>query len=116
MKTNEMWNLIFHQESHELFRHAFVTHISLRVKRSTTMHLFDGVYYYISPSFSSQRTSELSHALDINGATHAQSLDDKALTHFITNSNRFERWQDVVTREEAGELSVVTVRVISIRL
>jgi hypothetical protein len=80
------------------------------------MDLFSGVHYYLSPSFSSQRTTELSHVLDINGSTRAESIDDKALTHFITNSNGFERWQDVAAREDAGQVSVVTVSMLYLRL
>jgi hypothetical protein len=76
------------------------------------MNLFDDVYYRLASSFSSIRVDELSHILEINGAKLAQSIDDKALTHFITNSNRFEGWQDIAAREEAGEVSLVTVRII----
>ena len=80
------------------------------------MNLFDGVCYRLASSFSSTRIDELSHILDINGAKLAQSIIDPTLTHFITNSNRFERWRDIATREESGEVSVVTVRIISLTL
>ncbi|KAG6880099.1 hypothetical protein C0992_006373 [Termitomyces sp. T32_za158] len=72
------------------------------------MHLFDGVHYFLSTSFSEGRTNELSHVLDGNGASIAESIDDSSLTHFITNSNSFERWQEIATREEEGKLVVVT--------
>ncbi|GLB37897.1 putative regulator of Ty1 transposition protein 107 BRCT domain containing protein [Lyophyllum shimeji] len=72
------------------------------------MHLFDGVYYCLSPSLSEKRVNELSHVLDSNGAVRVDSIDDSTLTHFITSTNRFERWQEVVAREEAGTLAVVT--------
>lgn len=75
------------------------------------MNLFEGVYYHLSSSFSFTRSSELSHILDINGAIAAKSIDDRPVTHFITSSNKFERWQDVAALEEAGEISVVTVRI-----
>jgi hypothetical protein len=90
-----------------VFHHASVTHSEL--DHQLTMDLFSGVHYFLSPSFSSQRIAELSHVLEINGATRAESIDDNALTHFITNSNGFERWQDVTAREEAGQVSVITV-------
>ncbi|KAG6916328.1 hypothetical protein DXG01_007310 [Tephrocybe rancida] len=72
------------------------------------MHLFDGVRYFLSTSLPEERVNELSHVLDSNGAIRINSIDDEGLTHFITNSNSFERWQAVATREEEGKLSVVT--------
>ncbi|KAH0588548.1 hypothetical protein H2248_004377 [Termitomyces sp. 'cryptogamus'] len=72
------------------------------------MHLFDGVRYSLSTSLSESRINELSHVLDSNGASCVQSIDDAALTHFITNSNSFEGWQEIATREEEGYLVVVT--------
>ncbi|KAG6853738.1 hypothetical protein C0991_001873 [Blastosporella zonata] len=72
------------------------------------MHLFDGVRYFLSTSLPEGRINELSHVLDQNGATSVNSIDDESLTHFITNSNSFERWQDVAAREEAKKLVVVT--------
>lgn len=74
------------------------------------MHLFDGVHYYLSSSLSPQRCTQLSLLLDNNGAVHTQSVDDSTLTHVITNSNRFEGWQDVASMEGAGKVAVVTVR------
>ncbi|KAG6825628.1 hypothetical protein H0H92_003009 [Tricholoma furcatifolium] len=73
------------------------------------MHLFDGVRYSLSSSLSEERLNELSHVLDSNGAIQAESIDDVTLTHFITNSNTFERWQDIATREDEGKISVVTL-------
>ncbi|KAF8058683.1 hypothetical protein FPV67DRAFT_1523362 [Lyophyllum atratum] len=72
------------------------------------MHLFEGVRYFLPPSLPEIRVAELSQVLDSNGATPVDSIDDSTLTHFITNSNTFERWQEVVAREEAGSLLVVT--------
>jgi hypothetical protein len=83
--------------------------VSSMASMSQTMNLFDDVCYHLASSLPPQRTAELSHVLDINGARQAESIDDNTLTHFITNSNRYERWQDVAAREEAGELIVVTV-------
>jgi hypothetical protein len=104
--------------SHELFRHASVTTSesvscsgTSSKSMSPTTDLFQGVCYHISPSLQHNRISELSHVLDINGAKPAKSIVDSTLTHLITNSNRFEGWQDISGREEAGELSVVTVRI-----
>lgn len=73
------------------------------------MHLFTGVHYYLSSSLSSQRQAELAHVLDNNGGSHINSIASPILTHLITNTNRYEGWQDVAAREEAGELAVVTV-------
>lgn len=94
----------------------FVTPRCLLVARSNTqtlMHLFDGVHYFLSTSFPESRINELSHVLDSNGASVVESIDDSSLTHFITNSNSFERWQEIATREEEGTLVVVTVRCIT---
>jgi hypothetical protein len=71
------------------------------------MDLFSGVHYHLSSSLSSKRQAELTYVLDNNGGSPVDSLDP-TLTHFITNSNLYEGWQDVTTREEAGELAVVT--------
>ncbi|KAF9463519.1 hypothetical protein BDZ94DRAFT_1308637 [Collybia nuda] len=72
------------------------------------MHLFSGVHYYLSSSLSSQRQAELAHVLDNNGGAQVESISSPALTHLVANTNRYEGWQDVAAREEAGELAVVT--------
>ncbi|KAG6829223.1 hypothetical protein H0H87_012209 [Tephrocybe sp. NHM501043] len=72
------------------------------------MHLFVGVHYFLSTSLPEARVDELSHVLDRNGGIRADSIDDKSLTHLITNSNSFERWQDIATRQEAGKLAIIT--------
>ncbi|KAG5651886.1 hypothetical protein H0H81_007043 [Sphagnurus paluster] len=79
------------------------------------MHLFDGVRYLLSPSLPEQRALDLSQALENDGAVRVNSLDDPSLTHIITNTNRFERWQDVAEREEAKTLHVVTTRMLLCR-
>jgi hypothetical protein len=66
------------------------------------MLLFHQVIYHLSSSLPLERQIELSHVLDSNGAESAKTLDEA--THIITNSHRFEGWQDI------GEtVSVVTV-------
>ena len=72
------------------------------------MHLFDRVRYLLSPSLPHQRANELAHVLDNNGASPVDGgLDDATLTHFITNTHRFEGWRDLKMRDD---LAVVTVR------
>ncbi|THV02405.1 hypothetical protein K435DRAFT_717243 [Dendrothele bispora CBS 962.96] len=57
------------------------------------MLLFENVKYHLSESLSSEAVARLAHVLNTNGATRAQSLQDA--THVITNSNRFEGWQNI---------------------
>ncbi|KAG6820065.1 hypothetical protein H0H93_005688 [Arthromyces matolae] len=73
------------------------------------MHLFASVRYSLSTSLPENRVNELSYVLDNNGATRADSVEDTHLTHFITNTNSFEHWQDIAAREDAGELVIVTL-------
>ena len=77
--------------------------------------LFASFKYHISPSFTFTRIEELKHVLDRNGA-HEAGLKEVNLV--ITNSMKFEGWEEVkeknesrktaVRGEEAEEVYVVT--------
>jgi len=58
-----------------------------------TMKLFSSVKYFIAPSYSAENQELLRHLLNENGAQEAQTPADAS--HVITNSLRFEGWQDV---------------------
>lgn len=66
------------------------------------MSIFSRVKYHLSPSLPPELQSNLSYALEANGATKVAL--GKA-THIITDSNQFEGWQTV-----QDGVAVVTVR------
>ena len=70
------------------------------------MQLFSSIRYYLSPTLTQEKREFLQYTLDNNGAKAAGSLSEA--THVISNSDRFEGWQDV-----GEETAVVTVRTIS---
>jgi len=57
------------------------------------MSLFENVSYFLPETLSPEAVSRLTHVLNTNGATRVQSIQDA--TYIITNTNRFEGWQDV---------------------
>lgn len=57
------------------------------------MTIFEGVKYFLPSSFTEQREVDLCAALDSNGATRTSSVQDA--THIVTNSYRFEGYDDV---------------------
>lgn len=67
------------------------------------MSLFLNVKYHLASSLPPDRQSQISHVLDSNGATVAESVTDA--THIITDSIKFEGWREVTTA------AIVTVRV-----
>lgn len=84
-----------------------VTIATLRIRRAlatTLMSLFQDVRYFLPSSFPEDRAAELRLGLDKNGAVAVDSTN--GATHIITNTNRFESWQEV-----GDAVAVVTVRV-----
>jgi hypothetical protein len=69
------------------------------------MQLFSSIRYYLSPTLTPEKREFLQYTLENNGAKAAGSLSEA--THVVSNSDRFEGWQDV-----GGECVVVTVRII----
>ncbi|KAF5370744.1 hypothetical protein D9758_001946 [Tetrapyrgos nigripes] len=59
----------------------------------TSMFPFRGVKYHLAECLPPESTSSLTHILNTNGATCAESLQDA--THVITNSNCFEGYKEV---------------------
>ncbi|SJK97533.1 uncharacterized protein ARMOST_00785 [Armillaria ostoyae] len=57
------------------------------------MSLFQDVRYFLPSSFPEDRAAELRLGLDKNGAVAVDSMN--GATHIITNTNRFESWQEV---------------------
>lgn len=68
------------------------------------MPAFDGVVYYLSEAFSPSRRANLSHVLQLEGAT-AGPLD--AATHVVTNSAEFQGRYEL-----RADVAVVTVSVL----
>jgi hypothetical protein len=65
----------------------------------TAPELFASIRYIIASSLPVQRSDQLRHVLDINGAVYVEKgLLDPTLNTIITNSNRFEGWEDVSQR------------------
>ncbi|KAI5892963.1 uncharacterized protein SCHCODRAFT_01165414 [Schizophyllum commune H4-8] len=54
--------------------------------------LFHSVVYYISPSLRSSRREQLQAALDAHGAHASKTIGDA--THIITDTARFDGWQE----------------------
>ncbi|KAJ7901920.1 hypothetical protein B0H14DRAFT_3723932 [Mycena olivaceomarginata] len=54
--------------------------------------LFSGVKFYIPETLSQERSSQLTHAIESNGGERADTI--QSATHIITNSHRFQGWQD----------------------
>jgi mediator of DNA damage checkpoint protein 1 len=77
--------------------------------------LFASFNYHISPSFPSPRIEELKHVLDSNGASEVAASGEgwlKEVNLVVTNSMRFEGWEDVKERNESrkeGEAEVYIV-------
>lgn len=68
--------------------------------------LFASVRYFIVSSMPVQRADQLRHILDINGAVYLEKGSlDTALNTVITNSHRFEGWENVVKREQVRVVS-----------
>lgn len=66
----------------------------------STQELFPSIRYIIASSLPAQRSDQLRHVLDINGAVYLeQGLSDPTLNTIITNSNRFEGWEDVAANK-----------------
>ena len=67
--------------------------------------LFASFKYHISPSFPSTRIEELRHVLERNGAS---SCDGEAwlkeVNLVVSNSTKFEGWEDVKERNERKRL------------
>jgi hypothetical protein len=80
--------------------------INLRVARgqrvSPMNQLFSGVKFYIPETLSQERSSQLTHAIESNGGERADTI--QSATHIITNSHRFQGWQD------AEDVTTVSVR------
>ena len=79
---------------------------------------FASFIYHISPSFSSQRIEELKHVLDRNGASEVEKGEGwlKEVNLVVSNSMRFEGWEEVKERNErrkAGEEGVEEVYVVT---
>ncbi|KAF7361822.1 hypothetical protein MVEN_00526500 [Mycena venus] len=55
--------------------------------------LFRGVKHYLPETLPQERRSQLTHAIESNGGETAETID--SATHIITNSHRFQGWQDV---------------------
>jgi hypothetical protein len=74
--------------------------------------------YHISPSFPPQRIEELKHVLDRNGASEVANGEDwlKEVNLIVSNSMRFEGWEEVKERNErrkTGEEGVEEVYVVT---
>ena len=65
--------------------------------------LFASIRYFIASSLPVQRADQLRHVLDINGAIYVEKGSlDPALNTIITNSHRFEGWEDVMKIEQVN--------------
>lgn len=68
--------------------------------------LFTSVCYIIASSLPGERADQLRHILDINGAVYLEKgLVDTTLNTIITNSNRFEGWEDAARRQNIRVVS-----------
>ncbi|KAJ6499219.1 hypothetical protein C8R45DRAFT_821020 [Mycena sanguinolenta] len=54
---------------------------------------FHGVEYYLPETLPEERRLHLKHTIEGNGGQKAATI--KSATHIITNSHRFEGWQDI---------------------
>ncbi|KAJ7703113.1 hypothetical protein B0H17DRAFT_1041781 [Mycena rosella] len=54
---------------------------------------FESVKFYLPETFDPQRRSQITHGIERNGGESADTIH--SATHVITNSNRFQGWQDV---------------------
>ncbi|KAJ6625562.1 BRCT domain-containing protein [Mycena sp. CBHHK59/15] len=57
------------------------------------MLLFDSVKYHLPETLPRKRCADIIHVLESNGGERAASIN--TATHIITNSSRFEGWQDI---------------------
>ncbi|KAJ7251513.1 hypothetical protein B0H12DRAFT_1119330 [Mycena haematopus] len=62
--------------------------------------LFRGVKYYLPETLPQERRLQLTHAIESNGGERAETMH--LATHIITNSHRFQGWQD------ADEVKIVS--------
>jgi hypothetical protein len=63
--------------------------------------LFASIRYFIASSLPVQRADQLRHVLDTNGAVFVEEGSlDPTLNTIITNSHRFEGWEDAMKREQ----------------
>jgi hypothetical protein len=67
------------------------------------MKLFRSVKHYLPETLPQERRSDLASVIESNGGQKAQTIH--SATHIITNSYRFQGWQDVPQGVE-----IVTVR------
>ena len=79
---------------------------------------FASFKYHISSSFPSHRIEELKHVLDRNGASEVGNGEGwfKEVNLVVSNSMRFEGWEEVKERNErrkAGEEAVEEVYVVT---
>lgn len=68
--------------------------------------LFTSFKYHISSSFPSSRIEELKHVLDGNGACETAGGEGwlKEVNLVVTNSMKFEGWEEVKERNERRKL------------
>ena len=66
---------------------------------SASPAVFSSIRYAIASSLPAHRADQFRHVLDTNGASYLpKGIPDPSLNTLITNSNRFEGWEDVATR------------------
>ena len=72
---------------------------------------FTSFKYHISPSFPSDRIEELKHVLDHNGASEVGNGEGwlKVVNLVVSNSMRFEGWEEIKERNEKRKLGDQTV-------
>ncbi|TFK17473.1 hypothetical protein FA15DRAFT_761050 [Coprinopsis marcescibilis] len=65
------------------------------------MSLFDGIHYHLPPSLPPHSRELVKHLLDRNGGQEAELPD---VDYIITDTNRFEGWQDLVLSSPSKKL------------
>lgn len=72
---------------------------------------FASFKYHISPSFPPHRIEELRHVLDLNGASEVENGEGwlKEVNLVVSNSMRFEGWEEIKERNEKRKLGDQTV-------
>ncbi|KAJ3755591.1 hypothetical protein EV360DRAFT_85757 [Lentinula raphanica] len=56
--------------------------------------IFNKLVIYLPSSLSAIRSRQLTDLIETHGGTVARSADDTTITHVVTNSHRFEGWQN----------------------
>ena len=79
---------------------------------------FASFKYHISPSFPPHRIEELKHVLDRNGASEVENSEEwlKEVNLVVSNSMKFEGWEEVKERNERrkeGDESVEEVYIVT---